>query len=163
MQSHSTPPSFTFHDLSLREAEEEAVAAAIDYEHALLSLYGATRIRSFRSEQAYELNQIANVLFLLHDRGWYEPERNRRILEQHFDPGYIHDLCCPNAAVIEYADALCMALVRGEELHDEAVDARWREINEAPFRPAPPQPARQRPHKPPSPTRKGGFIGVVPL
>jgi hypothetical protein len=50
-----------------------------------------------------------------------------------------------------------MALVRDEELHDEAMAARFREINEAPFRPAPPPPAR--PSRPPD--KRGGFIGGV--
>lgn len=148
---------FTFHDLTLREAEEEAVAAAIDYEYAMISLYGATRIRSFRSEQAYELNQIANVLFAWHDRGLYNVARNRERLEKHFDPGYINDLWCPAGMIPEYVDALCMALIKGEELQDEAVAARVRLLNENPFGPASPQPARtSRP-----PDRRGGFVGGV--
>ena len=153
--------AFTFRDLSLREAEEESVAAAIDHEAALVSLYGTTRIRSFRSEAAYELNQIANVLFAWHDAGCYNPDRNRERLEKHFDPGYIDAIWCPAGMIIEYVDALCMALVQAETLESEAVAARIRLLNEAPFRPVPPQPARSRLKVPSSPYRKGGFVGGV--
>lgn len=148
MQPHSTQPRFTFHDLTLRQAEEEAVGAAIDYEHALLALYGATRIKSFRSEQAYELNQIANVLFAWYDRKLYKPDLNRERLEKHFDPYYIDSLWCSHGAIVEYVDALCLALIEGQCLHDEAVAARMREIEQAPFRPASPLPAR-RAERPP--------------
>lgn len=155
--------TFTFRDIPLRVAEEEIVGAAIDFEHALVSLYGTTRVQSFRSEQAYELNQIANVLFAWHDKGLYTPDTARPALEKHFDPGYIHELWCPMGHSIEYVDALCMALARGEELHQEAVTARFREINEAPFRPASPPPARPRPRPkgPPPPPKKGGHVGGV--
>ena len=159
MQTNPTTTPFTFHDLTLREAEEEIVGAAIDYEAALISLYGATRIRSFRCELAYELNQIANVLFAWHDRGLYDPEFNRERLEKHFDPGYIHQLWCPTGMFPEYTDALCMALIKAEGLFDEAVSAHIRLANEAPFRPESPLPAR-RPQKPP-PRRKGGHVGGV--
>lgn len=163
MRSYSSPPSFTFNDLTLRQAEEEIVGAAIEVEYALIALYGATRIRSFRSEQAYELNQIANVLFAWHDKGLYNPERNRDRLEKHFDPYYLDTLWSMGAWSPEYVDALCMALVKAETLEDEAVAARVRLLNEQPSRPAPPQPVRQRPKEPSAPQKKGGFVGGIPI
>lgn len=155
--------SFSFRDLTLREVEEELVGAAIDHEAALIDLYGARQITSFRSEQAYELNQIANVLFAWHDKGCYSEERNRDRLEKHFDVHYIHDLWCPLGVIPEYVMALCEALTKSYALHDDAVAARIRLLNEHPFRPESPLPAvRPRPKEPPPPPhRKGGFVGGV--
>jgi hypothetical protein len=133
MYPKSTTPLFTFHHLSLREAEEELVSAAIDYEHALIELYGATRIRSFRSEKAYELNQISNILFAWHDRGLWHTLYNRERLEKFFDPYYIKQLCCPQAFSIEYAADLARAVVQNYTLHDEAFDATMRLQTENPF------------------------------
>ena len=137
MQSHSTMPArFTFKDLTLRQVEEELVAAAIDHEHALIELYGARRLQAFRSEHAYELNQITNVLFAWHDRGLYNPARNRARLDKHFDPGFIDALWCPAGIVLPYVVALCAALVRSNELFDEAVSARIRWQDEDPIGPS---------------------------
>jgi hypothetical protein len=157
MQSHSKPSAFTFHDLTLLQAEEEAVGAAIDYEHALLALYGATRIRSFRSHQAFDLNRISNVLFAWYERGLYNPDKNRERLEKHFDAGYIDHLWCSHGAIIEYVDALCLALINSEELADAVVAARLRETKHNPFRrtvlpqeeTSPPKPPPRRVHPPP--------------
>lgn len=153
--------TFGFRDLTLREVEEELVGAAIDHEHALIELYGATRLTSFRSEQAYELNRIANVLFAWHGRGLYDPARNRDRLEKHFTPEYIHDLWCPAGVVPEYVAALCGALVKSYELFDDALYARirWQTENPLAFSPASPQPVRTgRP-----PDKKGGFVGGIQL
>lgn len=157
--------TFSFRDLTRLEVEEELVAAAIDHEHALIELYGATRLRSFRSEQSYELNQIANVLFAWYGLGCYNTDRNRERLDKHFDPGYIHRLWCPLGVLPEYVNALCGALITSNELFDDAVTARIRWLNENPIAnsPVPPQPARPRPKEPPPPRRKGGFVGGIPI
>lgn len=153
--------TYSFRDLTLREVEEEIVGAAIDHEHALIELYGATRISSFRSEQAYELNRVANVLFAWHDRGLYDVERNRTRLEKHFDPFTIGELWCPAGAIPSYVHALCAALIKSNELFDEAVRARirWQTENPIAFSPASPSPVRTaRP-----PDKRGGFVGGVRL
>lgn len=151
--------TFTFRDIPLRVAEEEIVGAAIDYEAALISLYGATRIRAFRSDAAAELNQIANVLFAWHDRGFYDVDRNRERLERFFDANYIHELWSPMGHSVEYVDSLCLALSTDTSLEDDAIAAHWRRFNETPFSPASPPPVR--PMRPPD--KRGGFVGGIPI
>ena len=126
------PADFSFKDMTLRQVEE-VVGAAIDHRHAMLDLYGTRQLVTFRSEQSYELNRITNVLFAWYERGLYNTERNRDRLDKHFDPTYIYDLWCGAGVVPEYTRALIQALVRSNELFDNAVVARLKWQNEDPL------------------------------
>lgn len=154
---------FTFRDLSLVEAEREAVGAAIDHEHALLIALSLLPLDDFRSEQAHDLRRVFYVLAGWHSQGRYDAGTNRERLTEYFDPFYLDDLWCPAGVLPEYTEALCAAIRDSNALLDEAIAVRRRWLDENPLR------AHNHPHiqpsAPPAPAKqKGGrFVGGIRL
>lgn len=127
--------------MSLREAEEQLVAAVLDHGHALdLVLDAPAAFDHLRSENGRDLTLVLNAVLGLEARGLYKPRRCRSALATGatavgYDAAFVawlDELWCPWAAVPEYVAALLDTLCAAYRLQDDAYSAS-RRLLDAPF------------------------------
>jgi len=159
-----------FKDYRLAQAEEEAVAAAVDNEQAMRICLSILKVDDFRSECADDLRMIFYACAGWLAKGNYDPKTNRdRLLglaEGHTGnnrdlpawEGYLEMLWCPWATSKQYVTALCTAITETNRLFDARLEAerewRSRPLFAEPVPPSPAAPAR-------APRKKGGFVGGI--
>lgn len=130
----SISPAY-FKDYRLAQAEEEAVAAAIDNEQAMRIALSILKVDDFRSECADDLRMIFYACAGWLAKGTYDPQTNRdRLLglaENHTGnnrdlpawEGYLEMLWCPWATSAQYVTALCTAITETNRLFDARMEA----------------------------------------
>lgn len=168
-----------FKDLSLREAEEEIVAACIESSDALEVCLGVLPVDDFRSEVAADLRIIFYTLAGWYENGTYNPDENfNRLLSlseastnnnRDYEAwhGLLDMLFCPGTNVPGYVEELCRAVTHDKALADAAVAAAsaWRnetKLRDSLARQTPPPSAPPR-RKPKRPQKEGGFMGGISI
>ena len=167
-----------FNDLTLREAEEEIVAACIESSDALEVALSILAVDDFRSEVAADLRIIFYTLASWYENGSFDPDENfNRLLllseaqagnnrDYEVWHGYLDMLFCPGTNVTGYVEELCRAVTHDKALADTATTAAlaWRTQSNlqdnalARQTPPPSAPPRLRPKRP---QKEGGFMGGV--
>lgn len=167
---HSTFSPAYFKDYRLAQAEEEAVAAAIDSERAMRIALSILAVDDFRSEVGDDLRLIFYTAAGWLAKGTYNTRTNRdRLLglaENHTGnnrdlpawEGYLEMLWCPWACVPEYVTTLCTVITENNRLFDARLEAD-RAWQERPLRieSGPPSPAASARE----PRKKGGYMGGI--